>query len=78
MARPLSDDKRNAIISAAIRVISSQGLSASTALIAKEAVVSNGALFTYFETKADLFNRLSIELKENQSAMSSIPMMVPS
>ncbi len=64
MARPRSDDKRNAILAAATRVIASQGLSASTAMIAKEAGVSNGSLFTYFETKADLLNRLYIELKE--------------
>ena len=31
------------------------GLGAPTATIAKEAGVSNGSLFTYFETKADLF-----------------------
>ncbi len=54
MARPKSDDKRSAIVSAAIRVIAGQGLGAATATIAKEAGVSNGSLFTYFETKADL------------------------
>lgn len=75
MARPRSDDKRSAIISAATRVISSQGLSASTAMIAKEAGVSNGSLFTYFETKADLFNRLYIELKEEiaEVALGELP-----
>jgi hypothetical protein len=31
MARPRSDDRRNAIMAAAIRVIASQGLSAATA-----------------------------------------------
>ncbi|WDL95637.1 TetR/AcrR family transcriptional regulator [Alicyclobacillus sp. ALC3] len=64
MARPRSDDKRSAIIIAATRVISSHGLGASTAMIAKEAGVSNGSLFTYFETKAELYNRLYVELKE--------------
>jgi AcrR family transcriptional regulator len=39
-------------MSAAIRVIASEGLGAPTATIAKEAGVSNGSLFTYFETKA--------------------------
>jgi len=48
---------------AATRVIVSQGLSAPTATIAQEAGVSNGSLFTYFETKADLFNQLYLELK---------------
>ena len=68
MARPRSDDKRNAIMSAAIRVIASQGLGAPTATIAAEAGVSNGSLFTYFETKADLLNQLYIELKTEMGA----------
>jgi AcrR family transcriptional regulator len=68
MARPRSDDKRNAIMAAAIRVIASQGLGAATATIAKEAAVSNGSLFTYFETKADLMNQLYIELKAEMAA----------
>jgi AcrR family transcriptional regulator len=68
MARPRSEDKRDAIMAAAIRVIASQGLSAPTALIAKEAGVSNGSLFTYFETKADLLNRLYLELKNGMAA----------
>jgi AcrR family transcriptional regulator len=68
VARPRSDDKRNAILSAAIRVIASQGLSAATATIAEEAGVSNGSLFTYFETKADLLNQLYLELKAEMAA----------
>ncbi|RYD40674.1 MAG: TetR/AcrR family transcriptional regulator, partial [Verrucomicrobiaceae bacterium] len=52
MARPKSNDKRAAIMDAAVRVIVAQGLSAPTATIAKEAGISNGSLFTYFETKA--------------------------
>ena len=51
------------IIAAAARVVARKGLNAPTALIAKEAGVSNGSLFTYFETKAELLNRLYIELK---------------
>lgn len=68
MARPKSNDKRDAILAAAIRVIVSQGLSAPTATIAKEAGISNGSLFTYFETKADLFNQLYIGLKAEMTA----------
>jgi AcrR family transcriptional regulator len=68
MARPRSDDKRSAILSAAIRVIASQGLGAATATIAKEAGVSNGSLFTYFETKAALLNHLYVELKAEMAA----------
>jgi AcrR family transcriptional regulator len=55
-------------MAAAIRVIASQGLGAATATIAKEAAVSNGSLFTYFETKADLMNQLYIELKAEMAA----------
>jgi AcrR family transcriptional regulator len=63
MARPKSDEKRSAILEAAARIIVTQGLSASTAGIAKEAGVANGSLFTYFETKTELFNQLYLELK---------------
>ena len=61
--RPRSDEKRSAILQAATRVIVMQGLSAPTAGIAKEAGVANGSLFTYFETKTDLFNHPYLELK---------------
>ena len=63
MSRPKSDVKRSAILEAATRIIVTQGLSAPTAGIAKEAGVANGSLFTYFETKTDLFNQLYLELK---------------
>ncbi len=70
MARPRSNDKRNAIMDAAARVIVKQGLSAPTATIAKEAGISNGSLFTYFATKADLFNQLYLEIKAEMAAAS--------
>ena len=70
MARPKSDDKRSAIIAAATRIIATQGLGAPTAAIAKEAGVSNGSLFTYFETKADLLNHLYLELKTEMAVAS--------
>jgi AcrR family transcriptional regulator len=75
MARPRSDDKRNAIMSAATRIIAAQGLGAATAAIAKEAQVSNGSLFTYFGTKADLFNQLYVALKTELAvaAMDGVP-----
>src|ERR1700677_2811947 len=75
MARPRSDEKRSAIMSAAIHVIASQGWGAATATIAKEAGVSNGSLFTYFQTKADLFNQLYIELKTEMAsaALDGLP-----
>ena len=70
MARPKSEDKRDALMAAAPRVIAAQGLSAPTAVIAREAGVSNGSLFTYFETKADLYNQLYLELKTGMAAAS--------
>jgi AcrR family transcriptional regulator len=71
MARPKSDEKRSAILEAATRVIVTQGLSAPTAGIAKEAGVANGSLFTYFETKADLFNQLYLELKAEMASAAT-------
>jgi AcrR family transcriptional regulator len=68
MARPRSEEKRNAIMDAAIRVIVAQGLSAPIAAIAQEAGVSNGLLFVYFQTKADLFNQLYLDLKSEMAA----------
>jgi AcrR family transcriptional regulator len=68
MSRPRSDEKRSAILAAAARVIASQGLGAATAAIAKEAGVSNGSLFVYFDTKATLVNSLYISLKTEMGA----------
>jgi AcrR family transcriptional regulator len=68
MARPKSEDKRNAIMAAGARVIVTHGLSAPTAMIAREAGVSNGSLFTYFETKTELFNQLYLELKSDMAS----------
>ncbi|MHC5542412.1 TetR/AcrR family transcriptional regulator [Singulisphaera rosea] len=75
MARPRDEDKRNAIMAAATRVIVTRGLSAPTAVIAQEAGVANGSLFTYFETKADLFNQLYLELKAGMAsaALEGLP-----
>lgn len=75
MARPKSNEKRNAILEAATQVIVSQGLSAPTAGIAKEAGIANGSLFTYFETKTDLFNCLYLELKAEMAsaALAGLP-----
>jgi AcrR family transcriptional regulator len=79
MARPKSEDKRNALMAAATRVIAAQGLSAPTAVIAREAGISNGSLFTYFETKADLFSQLYLELKTGMATASleGLPVKAP-
>ena len=62
-------------MAAATQVIVTQGLSAPTAMIAKEAGVANGSLFTYFETKTDLFNQLYLELETEMAsaAMQGLP-----
>jgi AcrR family transcriptional regulator len=75
MPRPRSDQKRNAILGAATRVIVAEGLSAPTMGIAKEAGIANGSLFTYFETKTELFNQLYFELKTEMAtaAMKDMP-----
>lgn len=63
MARPKSEDKRNAVLSAATRVFAERGLHAATSAISKVAGVAEGTLFTYFPTKDDLINALYRELK---------------
>ncbi|MDQ2741139.1 MAG: TetR/AcrR family transcriptional regulator [Chloroflexota bacterium] len=55
-------------MSAATRVIASQGLGAATATIAQQAGISNGSLFLYFETKAILMNELYVDLKTEMGA----------
>lgn len=63
MARPKSEDKRNAILDSALRIFAEQGLGAPTAKIAKGAGVAEGTLFNYFETKDELLNQLYLALK---------------
>jgi AcrR family transcriptional regulator len=70
MPRPRSEDRRNAILSAATRVIAAEGLGAPTAAIAKDAGVSNGSLFVYFGTKAVLLNELYVTLKKEMGAVA--------
>jgi AcrR family transcriptional regulator len=63
MARPKSEDKRNAILSAATEVFAERGLSAATSAISSAAGVAEGTLFTYFKTKDELINALYRETK---------------
>lgn len=63
MARPLSEEKRDALIAAATELVAAQGVGATTAKIAKRAGLSEGTLFTYFATKEELFNQLFMELE---------------
>src|SRR3979411_3420983 len=73
MARPKSEDKRNAILDAATRLFAERGLAAApTSEISRQAGVAEGTLFTYFETKDDLINALYREIKlELADAMMS-------
>jgi AcrR family transcriptional regulator len=63
MARPRSEEKRKAILAAAVQVIAEEGLSATTSQIAKLAGVAEGSLFTYFVNKDDLLNQLYVQLE---------------
>ena len=72
MAKPKSEDKRNAILSAATQVFAERGLGAPTAAITGAAGIAEGSLFTYFKTKDELINALYREIKlELADAMMS-------
>jgi AcrR family transcriptional regulator len=73
VARPKSEDKRNAILDAATRLFAERGLTAApTSEISNQAGVAEGTLFTYFKTKDDLINALYREIKlELADAMMS-------
>jgi AcrR family transcriptional regulator len=72
MARPRSEDKRNAILAAATQVFAERGLGAATSAISGAAGVAEGTLFTYFKTKDELVNALYCEIKlELADAMMS-------
>src|SRR5215470_2126183 len=63
MARPKSEDKRNAILAAATQVFAERGIGAPTSAISDAAGEGEGTLFTYFKTKDELLNTLFRELK---------------
>jgi AcrR family transcriptional regulator len=75
MARLKSEDKRNAILAAATRVIAGRGLGAPTSSISSAAGVAEGTLFTYFKTKDELINALyrAIKLELADAMMSDFP-----
>jgi AcrR family transcriptional regulator len=76
MARPLSDEKRSALLAAAIDLFSENGIdSTPTAAISKAAGVAEGSLFTYFRSKDGLVNALYLELKAElaQEVMEGFP-----
>lgn len=63
MARPKSDEKKHAILAAAVRILAQRGVAAPTAAISSAAGVAEGTLFTYFATKDDLINAVYRDLK---------------
>ncbi|MCC4635419.1 TetR/AcrR family transcriptional regulator [Xanthomonas dyei] len=63
MARPLSQEKRKALLTSAAELVATLGTGAPTAKIAQAAKVSEGTLFTYFPTKEDLLNQLYLEIE---------------
>ncbi len=66
MARSKSEDKREAILAAAIRVFAERGVwLAPTSAISRAAGVAEGTLFTYFATKDALVNELYRMLKHD-------------
>ncbi|MCJ8144096.1 TetR/AcrR family transcriptional regulator [Ancylobacter sp. A5.8] len=67
MARPRSEEKREAILAAAMELVAEQGLGAATAEIARVAHVPHGSVFTYFGTKSALLNELYVALKTELS-----------
>jgi len=65
MARPKSDEKRNAVLAAAIAVFAEKGIwQAPTAAVSRAAGVAEGTLFTYFPSKEALLNELYRALKQ--------------
>jgi AcrR family transcriptional regulator len=75
MARPLSENRRAALLDAAMRVFAESGLGAPTSLISSKARVSEGSFFTYFKTKDELINDLYIDLRLQlaDAVMSGFP-----
>ncbi|HBU1218435.1 TPA: TetR family transcriptional regulator, partial [Klebsiella pneumoniae] len=56
MARPKSEDKKQALLEAATAAFAQSGIAASTSAIARSAGVAEGTLFRYFATKDELLN----------------------
>ena len=65
MARPKSEDKKQALLEAATAAFAQSGIAASTSAIARSAGVAEGTLFRYFATKDDLLNALYLHLKSD-------------
>jgi AcrR family transcriptional regulator len=77
LARPKSNDKRKAILEAAMGLFAERGIGhAPTSAISSAAGVAEGTLFTYFKTKDELLNELYRELrKEMDRELVDYPFM---
>ncbi|ENN84117.1 transcriptional regulator, TetR family [Rhizobium freirei PRF 81] len=73
MARPLSEEKRQALLASAAELVAMLGTGASTAKIAQAANVAEGTLFTYFATKDDLLNQLFVEIETDLAEVMTAP-----
>lgn len=73
MARPLSEEKRLALLASAAELIATLGTGASTARIAQAANVAEGTLFTYFATKDELLNQLFVEIETDLAGVMTAP-----
>jgi AcrR family transcriptional regulator len=63
VARPKSEDKKQALLEAATAAFAQSGVAASTSAIARSAGVAEGTLFRYFATKDELLNELYLSIK---------------
>src|SRR5258708_2878725 len=64
MARPKSEDKRKAILDAAMELFAERGIAhAPTSAISAAAGVAESTLFTYFKSKDELVNELYKEVR---------------
>jgi AcrR family transcriptional regulator len=75
MARPLSEEKRDAILASATTLVATLGTGAATAKIARDAGLSEGTLFNYFANKDELLNQLYLEIKADlgKALLTSYP-----
>lgn len=63
-----TEERRQAVLDAAMRLFVEQGLGATTGAIARDSGLSTGSLFNYFPTKTDLLNALYLHLKQDLAA----------
>lgn len=79
MARPLSEDKRDAILASAAELVAALGTGAPTAKIARGAGVAEGTLFTYFPDKDALLAALFLDIEGELAAtlLDGVPAGLP-